>query len=246
MLRYVPLMSADLTILPMTPLHAPDVARVHAAAFPGYFLTRLGPSFLSQMYRRLAQDPQAAAVVAQYGDEVVGFAAGVLDRREFTHTFVLDCWPVLAACLAMRSVSRPGIAWDMACRVPRLLRGGRARGAPVEAATLLSIGVLPEFHSQGIGRRVISACADQLRDRGARRLLLETDVDNAASNAFYRRCGFRLHRRVRLEVSAPWLSTCSIWTEPRSAGQLTPGHRRATLPGAGEWRNGRRAGFRIQ
>jgi ribosomal protein S18 acetylase RimI-like enzyme len=174
---------------------AEAVARAHAAAFPGYFLSRLGPRALAAMYGRLAGDPASAAFVACVGDDVVGFAAAVLDRRRFTHAFARRCWPTLAACIA----ARPGMVWQIASRLPRLARGGRAGGEPIEAATLLSIGVLPEFQGRGIGGRLMSACLQGLREQGARRVLLETDTDNAAANAFYLRCGFRLHREVRLE-----------------------------------------------
>jgi len=183
----------------MAECDAPAAARVHAAAFPDYFLTRLGPRFLAALYRRLARDAGSTAWVAQADGDVVGFAAGVMDRRRFTHGFVRRCWPALAACVAGRALTHPAVAWEMASRVPRLFRGGRAAGEPIEAATLLSIGVLPAHRGRGVGRQVMAACVEGLREMGARRVLLETDAQNAAANAFYVRCGFRLHRETRLE-----------------------------------------------
>lgn len=107
------------SIRPLSPRDAPVAACVHAAAFPGYFLTRLGPRFLAALYRRLARDAQSAAFVAQVGEEVVAFAAAVLDRRRFTRS----AGPALAAHAALRALTNPALAWQMASRLPRALRG---------------------------------------------------------------------------------------------------------------------------
>ena len=53
------------------------MGRLHASAMPTAFLPTLGEGFLTQLYRELATDPSAVALVAVRDGLVTGFAAGV-------------------------------------------------------------------------------------------------------------------------------------------------------------------------
>jgi glycosyltransferase involved in cell wall biosynthesis len=62
---------------------AAAMARLHADELPDAFLPTLGRRFLTVLYRALAADPQAVALVAESVDGVVGFAAGVVSVGGF-------------------------------------------------------------------------------------------------------------------------------------------------------------------
>jgi hypothetical protein len=54
------------------------VAQIHTLAFPGFFLTSLGNSFLKELYSGFVNQPGGIFVVAEDKDEgkIIGFAAG--------------------------------------------------------------------------------------------------------------------------------------------------------------------------
>lgn len=56
-------------------------------------------------------------------------------------------------------------------------------------AELFAIYLLPEYHGKGIGRRLFTAAADQLRKLGFSSLLLWVLVDNLSSRGFYEHLG---------------------------------------------------------
>jgi hypothetical protein len=64
------------------------LARLHLAAFPGFFLTSLGPGFLRLLYAGFAHEPDGICIAAEQQCVIVGFAEGtekpVTVRRSFT------------------------------------------------------------------------------------------------------------------------------------------------------------------
>src|SRR4029450_6518603 len=74
-------------VRPATPADAAAMARLHADGMPEAFLPTLGPRVLARLYRALATDPEAVALVAEGVDGVVGFAAGVTSVGGFYRRF---------------------------------------------------------------------------------------------------------------------------------------------------------------
>jgi len=72
--------------------------------------------------------------------------------------------------------------------------GGWAENTAVE--------VSPARRRQGLGTMIThAACAEGAR-RGVRRVFLQVEVDNAAAQAMYERCGFRYSHRYHYRVGA--------------------------------------------
>ena len=61
-----------------------------------------------------------------------------------------------------------------------------------DESELLTIAVRPAERRRGAGRRLLTAVIDHVREAGARSLLLEVGVDNAAARALYAAAGFRV------------------------------------------------------
>jgi ribosomal protein S18 acetylase RimI-like enzyme len=174
------------------------IVRVHAAAFPGFFLTRLGPSFLRAYYGLILQFDQGILLVVDDQGELCGFAAGFLDPSRFYRTMSAHrwrfAWPVLRGWIA-----RPG----MFARIIGNIRGLRSRQKgsespiPASCCELSSIGVLPERSGNSLGKKLALAFMDTAKAMGATAIRLRTDAENNASvNAFYQRLGFRVERTV--------------------------------------------------
>jgi ribosomal-protein-alanine N-acetyltransferase len=60
----------------------------------------------------------------------------------------------------------------------------------LDEGTLMNIAIAHSHQGRGLGSRLLSASLAALRDRGARRCLLEARVSNKAAIALYSRHGF--------------------------------------------------------
>jgi Acetyltransferase (GNAT) family len=56
------------------------VVAIHMEAFPGFFLTKLGPKFLKLMYEAFLQDEVSVFAVAVINGSVIGFATGAAQQ----------------------------------------------------------------------------------------------------------------------------------------------------------------------
>ena len=59
-----------------------------------------------------------------------------------------------------------------------------------DEAEILSIGVLPDWQRQGIGRRLVDGVARAVQRAEAKSLYLEVAADNDAALSLYSRAGF--------------------------------------------------------
>lgn len=177
--------------LAVEPLHPADVeaiVRLHRQAFPSFFLSELGPAFLTQFYRGFLTDPTSVTAVARDDQgRVVGGVVGTTAPAGFFHRLLVRRLPGFALASAQAAVADPR-------RIPRLLRGAAYRGeagATLDGALLSSICVDPIAQGSGVGRQIIDRWCAQARSRGAHRAFLTTDADgNDAVNVFYNRAGW--------------------------------------------------------
>jgi ribosomal protein S18 acetylase RimI-like enzyme len=172
--------------------HLREAVTVHLQAFPGFFLSFLGPRFLTLLYRSFIEDEVGLGFVAvnTTTDQVMGFVVGPLRPEGYFRGILRRKW------LAFGIASCPAICRRPA-NLPRLFRAVFYRGdAPETArdlALLTSIAVAPSTGSRGVGLALLEAFVAEARDRGARGVFLTTDADeNERVNAFYRRFGFLL------------------------------------------------------
>lgn len=180
--------SIDHTI---TKADAHELARIHKAAFPGFFLSQLGEPFLVQFYLGFVADPTAViAICRDASRRPLGVAVGTTDPPGFFGRLLRRrFWGFMGASL--RAVLKNPAA------APRLLgavayRGDIPQGR--EGALLSSMCVDPDQSGQGIGSMLIRGWVRRAHQLGARSAYLTTDaVGNDAVNAWYLREGWVLH-----------------------------------------------------
>lgn len=180
--------------------HLEQVATLHEACFGGYYLTRLGPSFLPAMYGWYVDSPQAIAYVAlDAHGRVVGFVAGTTNAEDYHRSLFRQRGGALLAALAARLISRPAetlrLAWERKDLLPQALSSMLARGSsePLEsapgpgngAASLVSIGVEPSHRRSGLGRRLTELFVREAGQRGCQVVTLSVREDNAGARLFY-------------------------------------------------------------
>ena len=178
-------------VIPIESKYLDQVVAVHLRAFPGFFLSFLGPKFLREFYQSFILDEAGVGFVAKESgsEEILGAIVGpVVPDGYFKRLLKRRWW---AFCLAsMKAVlKKPSIS-------RRLFRAVFYRGeSPVGSsrALLSSIAVLPDCQQCGVGRALVLRWTLEIADRGAMGCFLTTDVDqNEAVNAFYQKLGWSI------------------------------------------------------
>jgi GNAT superfamily N-acetyltransferase len=186
-----------------------QVVRIHLEAFPGFFLSFLGPRFLAEFYRGTVEDSSSLALVAEdERGELVGFVAGHLEPGGFYRRLALRRgWAFGIASLAAL-VRRPII-------LPRLVRALWYRGNPPEengGALLASLAVSVHRQARGVGRLLTQAFVEKCRNRGASYVYLTTDRDgNETVNNFYQKNGWALDKEYATPEGRMLNRYCYHW-----------------------------------
>lgn len=181
---------------------APRLAELHAARISDGFLPRLGPAFLTRLYRRIVRSPGAFAYVVAADDAPAdGFAAAAVDTGRLYREFV----------------RHDGVAAGLAA-APRLLRSWRrvletlrypSAGDDLPAAEILAVAVDAAASGRGIGRTLVEAATAELARRGVDAAKVVTGADNEAARRLYAACGFTERARIEVHEGAP--SEVLVW-----------------------------------
>lgn len=168
------------------------IATVHEKAFTGFFLARMGASFLRAYYQLVLDYPGGLLLVTEDEDGLNGFVVGFVNPPAFYEYMSRMrrrlLWPSIRALLRRPSLvpralfNRRRIEWYDGTAEPYLCE-------------LSSIAVLPGTSGRGLGGRLVEAFCDEAARRGCRQVVLTTDADeNESVNAFYLRSRFVLDR----------------------------------------------------
>jgi GNAT superfamily N-acetyltransferase len=164
---------------------------VHLAAFPGFFLTFLGPAFLRELYLGILQDPSGICYVCARAGTVGGFVAGTAQPAGLYSRLLRQRWWHFGLASSTAALRRPTV-------IPRLLRAFTAPGEkakPAGCAVLMSLAVRPDWQGKHCGRSLVAAFLDEATRRDVHHVSLDTDADdNQSANVFYQRAGFTLTR----------------------------------------------------
>jgi ribosomal protein S18 acetylase RimI-like enzyme len=201
-------------VLVIRPAHVRDaaaMARLHADGMPDAFLPTLGPRFLARLYRALATDPEAVALVAEGVDGVVGFAAGVASVGGFYRRFARGHGPAAALAAAPHLV-RPSVARRLleTVRYPAQEANGDG-GGRLPDAELLSIAVAPGFRAGGTGRALADGVLTGLAGRGVDDIKVVVGAANQGANRFYAKVGFSPAGHLTVHQGIPsnvWIRSC--------------------------------------
>lgn len=182
-----------LRIVPMAKIHVPEVVQTHLASFPGFFLSFLGPRFLSLYYAGICTATEGIGYVyLNESGSPAGFVAGSSNPRGFYSRLLKRGWLKFALASVGAIIRKPAV-------IGRVARGlFHHKGNPLgdDVAGLYSIGVLPELHGTGAGKLLVKAFLQESARRGCTKVFLTTDRDdNEAVNEFYQKLGFVVERQ---------------------------------------------------
>ena len=171
--------------------HLGQIVDVHMKAFPTFFLTFLGPSFLKEFYKSFIYDQAGIGFVAvdAANGNVLGAVVGPFVPTGYFKRLLKRRW--YAFCLASIAavLKNPTI-------IKRLFRAvfyrGEAPSGPPRAL-LSSIAVSPQAQGQGVGQALMKRWIEEVEHRGGTGCFLTTDVENNESvNRFYQRLGWKI------------------------------------------------------
>lgn len=164
-----------------------EVVRIHSAAFPGFFLTRMGQRFLAGYYKTVLEFPNSVAIVAESkgSRRLLGFAVGFTDTRAFYDFFAGRRRRLIPATF-LALLRSPSL-------IVQILRNRKRVSAQAEAisdaAELSSIAV--DDAGRGIGSLLLKSFLSAVASKGIQRVVLITDAENnAKTRGFYERHGF--------------------------------------------------------
>lgn len=180
-------------IRPAEPKDLPAVISIHQRAFPGFFLTILGPRFLVHYYRMVMGFPGGIFLVKDGPEGIEGFVSGFINPGEFYRTL-----------RANKILFLPSVGLRLLCNpwlFRRLLASYRYASHESQVnepglCELSSIAVLPNQGRKGAGKALVHAFLAAIQNQ-AKTVVLTTDADeNDSVNTFYLSLGFRLERAI--------------------------------------------------
>jgi ribosomal-protein-alanine N-acetyltransferase len=84
----------------------------------------------------------------------------------------------------------PGLEWLLVAESDTAVVGYAAVALVLDEASIHAIAIAPAERGQGFGSQLLRGVLAELRERGARRCLLEVRESNLAARALYNRHGF--------------------------------------------------------
>lgn len=169
------------------------IVALHIQSFEGFFLSSLHPGFLRQLYKSFVTHNNSDLIVAEEGEEAVGFIAFSSDTtgayRHMLHRYFFPfVWYSFLSFL-----KKPSIFFKMfsALNMPY----SHKRGEPY--VKVFSIGVDPRYQMHGVGSQLIDEMKKRIDFSQVKYITLETDaVDNERANNFYTKNSFKLSSQV--------------------------------------------------
>jgi len=168
-----------------------SMTTLHADAFPGFFLTTLGPRFLRHLFIGFSSQPNGICILAEDRESLIGIAAGT-NQPDLFFKQLLRKHGVQFALATIPGLLRNPLFVIRKCLGALFYRGESLPDLP-NAALLSSLAVAPDHIGEGIGKALVQAFSVEARARGCAALYLITDaVGNDQVNGFYEKCGFTL------------------------------------------------------
>lgn len=162
-------------------------AAIHRAEITDGFLSSLGPRFLSNLYRALADSHEALCYFAEHNGRVEGFICGATDTARVYRRFLLRSSLRSVIVLAPRLFSPARIL-----RVLEVLRyPTKSKAQELPRAEILNFCVRSSAQRRGVGRRLFAALCEGFAARGVSRFKIVTGPNQLAAQRFYEREGAR-------------------------------------------------------
>ncbi|WP_051176862.1 GNAT family N-acetyltransferase [Halodesulfovibrio aestuarii] len=168
-----------------------SVVQLHLQSFEGFFLSRLGPAFLEELYCAFANNNDACCfVLLDKAGAVTGFISGTSSPQSFFKRLLMLRWWRFCLASVFALLRNPV---EMSTRLMKAVvyRGDNSPALSGKPALLSSVAVLPGKQNKGAGKLLVAAFEKWAQTQGCDGVYLLTDaVFNDTVNSFYLRNGF--------------------------------------------------------
>jgi ribosomal protein S18 acetylase RimI-like enzyme len=73
---------------------------------------------------------------------------------------------------------------------------------PRKTGSIITIDVMPDWRGKGVGKKLMGLAEEELKTRGAKKIILQTAVDNIDAIGFYKKLGYKEKKRIKDYYSA--------------------------------------------
>ena len=175
----------------MSILDIKDVVQIHILAFSKFFLTELGPGFISELYRGFLLSNMSICMVAINNSTIDGFIIGTLNPKVFFKRLLFRNGLRFLFHASRATFQSPAVVIKKLCYA--LNYRGEQPGNFSNSALLSSIGVNPSIEAKGLGSILVESFCKEAFSRGSDSVYLTTDKEsNEKVNSFYLKNEFKL------------------------------------------------------
>lgn len=167
-----------------------NVAKVHKVSFKGFFLEKMGVSFIKEYYKIvLSYEKKISIVCIDKDGDLMGFVSGFLEPSEFYKNFFKSKQRLLFPVL-IGIIKNPKLIVKIFFNISRLITNKKNFHKDEYTVELSSIAVAEK--SSGIGSILLKAFIDQAWNYKAKKIILTTNLhNNELANNFYINHGFK-------------------------------------------------------
>ena len=164
------------------------IVRVHEAAFPDFFLTKLGTSFLRLYYNSVMNHKDGVLLACKMDGIIIGLCAGTVLSAGFNSKLI-------KANIIKFGIESMKILFTKPKALIHLIKNmskeDSSAGDDGNYAELLSIAVDPKVQRSGAGKAMLLELEKLIKEKGGERLSLTTDYeDNEKAIGFYKSLGY--------------------------------------------------------
>ena len=182
------------------------MSEIHLITFKDFFLTSLGEGFLSTYYKSCIKSDESIVICAiDENEKLIGFSVGCLYSKGFHKRLIKQNLVAFMVQALIILFSKP----KAIIRLLNNLGKNADKNDNGNYAELLSIGVLPDYNGQGIGKELIKRFEEEAMNKGCSEMALTTDFDqnskrqqlssNCAVKFRYSSLDLSLHHKSLLE-----------------------------------------------
>lgn len=164
------------------------IVEIHINAFKGFFLTSLGPKFLKFYYSCFVKSDETVTMIAEEEGKVYGFSAATKVCKGFNGRLIKNNLSAFAILSLKMLFTSPSALLRL---VKNLTKKGKGVKDNEDYAELYSIGVGKMAQGKGVGKKLLAASEEALKQEGVKRVSLTTDYEhNEQALGFYHLMGY--------------------------------------------------------
>lgn len=164
------------------------IVRIHIDAFKDFFLTSLGTKFLTFYYTCFVESEETITMIAEEEGKVYGFSASTRVCKGFNSRLIKNNFSAFIALSLKMFFTSPFALLRLA---RNLTKKGEGVKDNEDYAELYSIGVSKMAQGKGVGKKLLAASEEALKQEGIKRVSLTTDYEhNEQALGFYHSMGY--------------------------------------------------------